>query len=135
MNKRQRFLPPSVGGSSLLVIFAVLCLTVFALLSLSTVMAETRLKDASVKAVTDYYQADYRAQELFAQLRRGQLPPEVTENQGVYSYCCPISDTQILKVELTKEKDIWKVLCWQAVSVIQASEESGITVWDGETTS
>lgn len=39
MNERQRFSPPAVGGSSLLVIFAVLCLTVFAMLSLSTVQA------------------------------------------------------------------------------------------------
>ena len=32
MDKRESFAPPAVGGSCLLVIFAVLCLTVFALL-------------------------------------------------------------------------------------------------------
>ena len=34
--KRETFSPPAVGGISLLVAFAVLCLTVFALLSLTT---------------------------------------------------------------------------------------------------
>ena len=42
MDKRESFAPPAVGGSCLLVIFAELCLTVFALLSLSTVQAEGR---------------------------------------------------------------------------------------------
>ena len=48
----KRFAAPAVGGSSLLVIFAVLCLTVFALLGLSTVRADGRLSDASAKAVS-----------------------------------------------------------------------------------
>ena len=34
--KQAELSPPPVGGASLLVVFAVLCLTVFALLSLST---------------------------------------------------------------------------------------------------
>lgn len=34
MNKKESFSPPAVGGISLLVVFAVLCLTIFGLLSL-----------------------------------------------------------------------------------------------------
>ena len=62
--KNQRFSPPAVGGASLLVVFAVLCLTVFALLSLTTVQADVRLADASVQAVADYYAADLEAQTI-----------------------------------------------------------------------
>ena len=51
MDKKHRFSFPAVGGSSLLVIFAVLCLTVFALLGLSTVQAGQRLSNASAEAV------------------------------------------------------------------------------------
>ena len=47
MKRNHSISTPTVGGSSLLVIFAVLCLTVFALLSLSTVQAEKRMADAS----------------------------------------------------------------------------------------
>ena len=64
--------PPALGGSSLLVAFAVLALTVFALLSLSTVRADVRLADASAQAVTDYYAADCQAQEILARLRSGE---------------------------------------------------------------
>ena len=55
----KRFSAPIVGGSSLLVIFAVLCLTVFALLGLSTVQAGGRLSEASAEAVSAYYAGDY----------------------------------------------------------------------------
>ena len=47
--KSEGFAPPALGGASLLVIFAVLALTVFALLSLSTVRADVRLGDATTR--------------------------------------------------------------------------------------
>ena len=53
--------PAAVGGSSLLVIFAVLCLTVLALLGLSTVQADGRLTNASAVSVANFYEADCRA--------------------------------------------------------------------------
>ena len=71
MEDKKRFSPPVVGGSSLLVIFAVLCLTVFALLSLSTVRADVRLSEASAQAVSGYYQADCQAEAILARLRSG----------------------------------------------------------------
>ena len=78
MNKEDRFSPPAVGGISLLVAFAVLCLTVFALLSLSTVQAQKRLSDASLKAVGEYYAADSEALRILALLRSGEAVPEVS---------------------------------------------------------
>ena len=69
--KQAELSPPPVGGASLLVVFAVLCLTVFALLSLSTVRANGRLSEASAQAVADYYAADCAAQEILARLRAG----------------------------------------------------------------
>ena len=74
--KSGGFAPPALGGASLLVIFAVLALTVFALLSLSTVRADVRLGDASAQAVVNYYAADGRAQEILACLRTGAPAPE-----------------------------------------------------------
>ena len=70
----SRFSPPAVGGVSLLVAFAVLCLTVFALLALATVQADARLAGASAQAVADYYAADCQAQETLARLRAGERP-------------------------------------------------------------
>lgn len=131
MNKKSMRFPP-IGGSSLLVIFAVLCLTVFALLSLSTAQAGGRLSDASAQAVSDYYRADCRAEEILAQLRSGQLPEGVSVEDGVYSYTCPISDTQALAVSVRLDRDHYTVLRWQAVSTIEWTPDESIDLWDGE---
>ena len=35
------------------------------------------------------------------------------------AYSCPISDRQVLMVQLRKEGTSWKVLQWQAVSIVE----------------
>ena len=115
MQSRTHFSPPMVGGSSLLVIFAVLCLTIFTLLALSTVQADGRLSDASIKAVSDYYAADLEAENILSQLRQGKMPNGVTRQDEIYSYSCRISDTQELVVDVILENDTWSILRWQAV--------------------
>ncbi|MDO4530819.1 MAG: hypothetical protein Q4C06_02460 [Bacillota bacterium] len=131
MAKKQSFTVPVVGGSSLLVIFAVLCMTVFALLSLSTVLANGRLNQASVDAVSEYYAADAAAEEIFARLRQGEMPEGVTEENGIYEYRCDISENQTLQVKLQQTAAGWQVLRWQAVVDVEW-EEGTLDLWDGE---
>ena len=132
MAEKRRIPMPAVGGSSLLVIFAELCLTVFALLALSSVQAGSRLSDRSAQAVLDYYQADSQAEAILARLRRGEIPPDVeAEGDGVYSYACPISDTQTLLVRVRVEGTSCTVLRWQAASTAQWEAEEDLEVWDG----
>ena len=143
MAKKESFAPPALGGSSLLVVFAVLALTVFALLSLSTVRADVRLGDAAARAVTGYYQADCQAQEILARLRSGETPVEVTSHMEDswhdpwmvrYTYAVPISDTQELQAEvLVNSADgSYSVLRWEAASVGELEFDEGLDVWDGE---
>ena len=118
----QKF--PMIGGCSLLVIFAVLCLTVFALLGFSTVQANKRLADISAQAVSDYYRADSQAEEILARLRTEEIPDGVTEKNHIYSFRCIISPTQVLLVEVQEEN--WKILRWQTISTIQWQPDESI---------
>ena len=52
MRDRKNAAPAIVGGSSLIMVFAVLCLTVFTLLTLSTVQADRRLSEVTAEAVS-----------------------------------------------------------------------------------
>ena len=132
MKKRDRDIqPPAVGSSSLLVAFALLCLTVFALLSLSTVQAEKRLSQSSAQAVESYYRADCQAEEIFARLRSGELPKEVTLSQGVYRYRLPMGENLTLQVELTRTGDTWTVLRWQTMDP-ETELDDGLPVWNGQ---
>lgn len=146
MAKREKstFSPPALGGSSLLTVFAVLCLTVFALLSLSTVRADLRLAQHSRQAVQDYYAADARAQEILARLRTGEALPEGVSvetvsvdypdhDEEIHSYAIPISDTQELQVEVRIDtSDDYEVLRWQVVNTGEWNSDGGLEIWDGD---
>lgn len=129
--KKQRISTPPVGGCSLLVIFAVLCLTVFALISLSTVQAEKRMSDAAVEAQRAYYAADREAEEIFARLRAGETVSGVQTEGNFYRYNCTISEHQKLEVTLEKEEEIWTVLRWQVTANAEPVSET-LPVWDGK---
>ena len=141
---RERFSPPAVGGISLLVVFAVLCLTVFALLSLTTVQADVRIADASAKAVADYYAADCKAQEVLACLRTGAPTPEDVMvgwsnalygdwRERIYFYTIPITDRQDLEVEVAigYDRAKYEILRWQAVSSGEWEIDDSLELWDG----
>ena len=132
MPEKRSFSFPLIGISSLLVIFSVLCLTVFALLCVSTVRADQALSLRSAEAIAAYYEADFAAEEILAQLREGQLPPEVQEENGFYWYTCPISDTQTLYVELAVNGYDYTVLRWQAVSTADWQPDDRLPVWNVE---
>lgn len=120
-----------VGISSLLVIFGVLCLVVFAMLSVATVRAGERLGDSNEEAVLGYYEADSQAEWILAKLRAGEVPGGVTEENGIYSYRCPISETQVLAVRVAVRGQSYEILQWQMVSVSEWNAEDALPVWKG----
>ncbi len=132
MNKEKRRLP-FTGGSSLLVIFSVLCLTVFAMLALSTVKADLRMADASVQAIGEYYLADCRAEEILGALRRGEIPEGVVYENDRYAYLCPVSDTQALSVVVYVNAEKYEVLQWKVLVTEQWSPQEYLNVWTPET--
>lgn len=123
---------PLVGVSSLLTIFAVLCLTVFTLLSVATVQANGRLGESARQAVVDYYEADSEAHQILACIRAGEVPDGVEEENGVCCFSCPISQTQRLYVEVAVTGAEYTVLRWQAQSVDLWQNDDKMPVWDGE---
>ena len=130
--KKDNLSLPAVGLSSLLVIFAVLCLTVFTLLSVSTVSAHKRLAQSSRQTIIGYYQADSQAEEILARLRSGEVPQGVTREGDQYTYSCPISDTQTLAVRVEVAGGTYQILRWQAISTEDWETEDKLPVWDGE---
>lgn len=133
-NSGEHISPPAVGGISLLVIFAILCLTVFALLSLSTVQAGGRLSQAGSSAAQEYYAADAAAEETLALLREGICPEEVTDlGNGYYSYSYEISDKRTLccTVQVRSERE-YEVLEWRVVARTGEVEEDILPVWSGD---
>ena len=134
MGKQRQFQMPAIGSSALLVIFAVLCLTVFALLGLSTAQKGQRLSQISAQAVSDYYAADAKAEEILAQLRSGTVPESVhTEDGEIFTYQCAVTEKQELQVTVRLTNGSWDVLQWQVIPLEWESTDVIRSLWDGET--
>lgn len=128
---KENFSLSTLGGTSLLLIFSVLCLTVFAVLSLSTAKAGDNLSISSEASVKAYYEADSEAEEILTALRRGDFVEGVEEEDSVYSYKCPINERTSLYVEVMIDGSEYEILRWQS-SVDDSMIEESWTVWDGE---
>lgn len=133
MGDRRASAVPPVGVSSLLTILGVLCLSVFALLCLSTARAGERMSENAARAVQNYYAADCRAEEILAVLRSGEVPEGVTRREaGVFAYSVGVSDTQRLDVEVAVRGTHYEILRWQTVSVGDWQADQRLEVWAGE---
>ena len=131
MKQKTTFSPPAVGISSLLAIFAVLCLTIFSLLSISTVSADIQLAEKSRTAVRNYYQADRHAEAVLAKLRAGEIPQGVTVSGSEYAYLCKVSDTQALSVAVAIDGTSYTILRWQVISTVDWQASVKLPVWAG----
>ena len=58
----------NAGGAVIIIIFVVLCLTIFGLLSFATSHADKRLADKNLDSVVQYYAADSKAEEKLAKI-------------------------------------------------------------------
>lgn len=131
MRMRREITLPPVGGTTLLAVFAVLCLTVFAVLGLSAVRADDRLSRKSADAVTAYYRAEAEAEAVLARLRAGELPEGVAAKDGIYSYQVPVSDVRELQVEVRVRGRDYTILRWQTAATSDVEYDGSLAVWDG----
>lgn len=121
----------ALGMSSITVIFATLCLTVFAVLTLVTVRAGTATSVSNAESVKAYYAADCEAEEILSALRNGVLPEGVTQEGGISSYSCKVSDSQQLDVKVRTDGEDFEILQWQLVYSAQWQADDSLEVWNG----
>lgn len=157
MRKKNAGTGVSVGGSSILVIFVLLCLTTFATLSLVSANADLKLTSKTALATSEYYVADARAEELMSfvgdcagQARfadnetdfRSKLWAMLAQNEehimlaeNTVAYHVIINETQQLQVRLRVNypngdivREQWKVV---NTTDWQPDDES-LNIWSGE---
>ena len=132
-----------VGSSSIMLIFAVLCLTVFSLISLSVADTDKSLVDTEARLVTEYYEADEKAERILAEiLSSGSVPGEImgvsidTEWDWdmiaeVATFVCPISDVKDLVVKVAISEGDYDILVWKMVNTDDWVIDDSINVWTG----
>lgn len=133
-----------VGSASIMLIFAVLCLTVFSLISLSVAQSDKSLADTEAELVTQYYEADDLAERVLAGiLESGAIPREVLGvsigtwwDEGleaeIAEYSCPISDIKELGVKVAITGDTYDILVWKMINTDEWVIDDAINVWSGD---
>ena len=149
MDKKQRTGSArfNIGIASIICIFAVLGLTIFAVLSVSTARAEANLAEKYADSVTDYYAADRRCSDiacrfgaLWASGADAQALQALAEELGAsltpdgaetcVSYSVAIDDTQNLRVTLRLGEDFC-IERWQTENAAEWQPDTGLNLWDG----
>lgn len=143
----------NIGASSLILIFIVLCLAVFGLLSLSNAKADMVLAERNIQAVKGYYEADNKGQqwlkevdrilmeEMAADVDSGQCSLNLKERlgdiydreRGVIATEIPMDRGQSLRIELTLlcGERRYEIKSWYVYNCDQYEIDDSMPVWDG----
>lgn len=148
MGEKKGLRGVSVGLTTLVVMFAVMCLTIFAVLALSTAKQEERLAEKYAAAEAAYMAADARCASiangfgaLWKEGNESSALQEYAEKTGatvsedngdmlVY-YECGIDKENVLCVTLRLGSN-FLIEQWQQVPVDDWTPDMSIEVWQGE---
>ena len=123
---------PGHGAVSIVLVFTVLCLTLFAVITFSQSTANKALADTAARMVVGYYEADTLAERMLAQLRCAPTPdmPQTVFISGVKvtlvkideataaHFRIPVTEYKELVVEVAiKNSDEYEVLVWRMSDV------------------
>lgn len=127
-----------VGSASIVLVFAVLCLTIFALITFTSAQNDMALVQAEKQLVTGYYLADTRAEYIVYGLSvGGEVDVEINREwdddigANVASFSCPISDKQELYVQVALYEHDYDILSWRMRGTGAWEADDSILVWPG----
>ncbi len=111
----------TIGISSIVLIFMILCLAVFSLLSLSDAKSALTYAEKHADTVQMYYEADAIAQEFIRDYRNGDTTTAVRE--------IPMASGQTLYVELSQ--DGLDILAYYVYNNTDYTIDTELPVWGG----
>ena len=133
-----------VGSASIMLIFTVLCLTVFSLISYTVAENDKTLIESGASLVIKYYEADAFAESVIAEILASDIIPDVVLGTEidvwfdfdlfaeVVSFYYPITDSTTLFVEAAIYENDYDVLAWRMYNEDEWIADESLNVWDGE---
>ena len=132
----------NIGSSTLIMIFALLCLVVFSLLAYKTALNEKNLALKISNETKAYYEADYKATKI-----KNKIENNITNGKSIASlvdyeknrngsnyigYSVKIDENKKLFVELRRSGSNLKVVKWTEVNEASEDYSNKLDVWGGE---
>ena len=133
-----------IGSGSVVLVFAVLCLSVFALISYTAAGNDKTLAEIEARMVGNYYEADTLAELILAEiLTAGAIPRSVGDVEitsrwdrelaaRTAEFSCPMSDDYELYVKIALRGDTYDILSWRSRNTGAWEFEDSLPVWLGD---
>jgi len=133
-----------IGSASIVLVFAVLCLSVFSLIAFVVAGNEKALVDSEAELVVKYYETDKLAEQIAADIQNADIIPETIRDieiktqwdhemeADVVYYLCPISEKKSLYVRLAVYIDSYDIMAWRMVDTDEWEYDDSLNVWQGD---
>ena len=133
-----------IGSASVVLVFAVLCLTVFALISYTAAGNDKALTDAEARLVKEYYEADTLAELVLAELIAADTIPDSVRGVEITArwdgdmlvetaeFSCVVSDGRELYVKVAFYGDSYDILNWRMRHTGEWRPNDDLPVWLGD---
>jgi len=133
-----------VGSASMVLVFAVLCLSVFSLITFMVAINSKALADTEARLVEGYYEADLLAERILAEIIDAEYIPDNIlgvdigifwdweHDADIVQYVCPLPGSEKwLYVKLAFYIDSYDVLSWRMWDTGDWVIDEGFNVWFG----
>lgn len=154
--RRKNFL--STGTTSIVLIFVLLCLLTFSVLSVVSARADLNLSTKSAGRTTEYYEAENEANDILLTVRNSlashagspdflsEVRSDLEGNSGItfsegnaLSYHVPINENQQLFVSLTlssepqENGDYYQIEAWKVENTHEWNNDTSVPVLNSDT--
>ena len=132
-----------IGSASIVLVFAVLCLAIFAVISLVPAMTEQTLIERELRLVDSFYAADTLAEKVLAEILAADEIPTSVRGVDVFvdwdwdlmaevvSFSTPVTDIRELSVTVKIDDDTYEILAWHMVDIGLWEIDDFLNVWQG----
>jgi len=132
-----------VGSASIILVFAVLCLTVFSLITFVVASNDKTLVEREAALVTSFFRGDALAESIVAEiLSSDEMPSEShgidihsqwiwQTNAHIVTFSAPISDNLALLVRMAVHSDTYEIMVWRMYNSHEWQYDASLNVWPG----
>ena len=141
MAKKEITYRADIGGPSLILIFIVMCLVTFGMLSLSAAKSERDLAHRNASAVTEYYLEDVKEIKRsgiesggYEEVLKQELGDYYNPENKTVSTEIPMAHSQALSIVLSPSFDGEggvRVVKWKVIQTEDYAVDTTMPVWDG----
>ena len=133
-----------IGSASIILVFAVLCLAIFTVISFVPALIEQNLIESELRSVGAYFAADALAEQILAQILAadGNVPDIIRDvavhshwdsarETPVFFFAAPMDDYRAIHVAVAINGHSYEILSWRMVSEAIWEADDRLPVFTG----